>query len=104
MIGIDLFDIDPDSPEAQELLENFKIRLRGYPTGPNAPRARGIFLGRNDCIVIEPHLTDEEIGFTISVSGLDVTENNIRSVVSEQLGILADLIRDDHNEFELKTE
>lgn len=104
MIKIDWEDFDPDSPEAQEFLEKFKIKLRGYPTGPDAQNARAIFLGRNDCIVIEPHINDDEIGFIVSVSGLDVTEDNIRTVVADQLGILADLIRDEAGHLELKEE
>src|SRR5690625_3548682 len=104
MKHIDLDNIDPDSPEAQEFLEKFRIKLRGYPTGQDATDIRGIFLGRDECIVIEPNFTDTEIGFIISVSGIDVTEDNIRRIVADQLGILADLIRDEAGHLELKEE
>lgn len=96
MTNIDWDNIDPDSPEAQHLLENFKLHFKSFPPDGDTVELRQLAFGMQQFILIEPEITDDKVSFTITVSGMDgITRDNLRSVVSEQLQDLASLISHD---------
>jgi hypothetical protein len=102
MTNIDWDNIDPDSPEAQHLMENFQIHFKSFPPDGDTVELRQLTLGINQCILIEPEFTEDTVGFTITVSGMGgITSDNIKTIVADQLTRLADLI--DHDYMQPKT-